>query len=95
VSLSVRVTPRAGRDAVDGIWKDADGREWLSIRLAAAPSDGTANEALIRLLAKRLSLRARDVTLVNGASSRLKRLSLAGDGKSLAARLAALIGESE
>ena len=91
----MRVTPRAGRDAIGGEWHDAGGKSWLSVRLAAAPSDGAANEALIRLIAKQLGLRTRDVTLVNGASSRLKRLRLAGDGPALAARLAGLCEESE
>ena len=91
----MRVTPRAGRDAIEGLWRDADGRGWLAVRLTAAPSDGAANEALIRLLAKKLGLRPRDVTLANGASSRLKRLRLAGDGPALAARLAALCEEFE
>jgi uncharacterized protein YggU (UPF0235/DUF167 family) len=62
------------------------------VRLAAAPSDGAANEALIRLLARQLSLRPRDVTLVSGPSSRLKRLRLAGDAALLAARLASISG---
>ena len=84
----MRVTPRAGRDAIGGEWIDAEGKAWLSVRLAAAPSDGVANEALIRLLTKQLSLRQRDVTLVSGASARLKRLHIAGDGTALAARLA-------
>jgi uncharacterized protein YggU (UPF0235/DUF167 family) len=87
------VTPRAGRDAIEGLWHGADGKAWLSVRLAAAPSDGAANDALIRLLAKSLSLKSRDVTLVNGVSSRLKRLRLAGDAQVLGARLAGLSGE--
>jgi uncharacterized protein len=91
----VRVTPRAGRDSIGAEWTDADGRIWLSVRLAVAPSDGAANEALVRLLAGKLSVRPRDVTLVSGASSRLKRLRLAGDGPALAARLATYIEGSE
>lgn len=91
--LAVRVTPRSGRDAIEGEWLDADGRAWLTVRLAAAPTDGAANEALVRLLAKRLSLRPRDVTLASGASSRLKRLRLAGDPQAIAATLAELIGK--
>jgi uncharacterized protein YggU (UPF0235/DUF167 family) len=87
------VTPRAGRDAIEGLWHDASGKGWLSVRLAAAPSDGAANEALIRLLAKKLSLKTRDVALVSGGSSRLKRLRLAGDAQLLAERLAVLSGE--
>jgi uncharacterized protein YggU (UPF0235/DUF167 family) len=86
------VTPRAARDAIEGEWRDADGRAWLAVKLAAAPSDGAANEALIRLLAKRLSLRPRDVTLASGLSSRLKRLRLEGDPDAIAARLSQLIG---
>jgi uncharacterized protein YggU (UPF0235/DUF167 family) len=42
--LAVRVTPRAGRDGIEGEWRDADGREWLAVKLAAAPSDGAAND---------------------------------------------------
>ena len=91
----MRVTPRAERDAIGSEWRDAYGKSWLSVRLAAAPSDGAANGALIRLLARQLGLRTRDVTLANGASSRLKRLRLTGDGPALAARLAALCKESE
>ena len=91
----MRVTPRAGRDAIGSEWRGANGKSWLSVRLAAAPSDGAANEALIRLLARKMGLRMRDVALANGASSRLKQLHLTGDGAALAARLATLCKESE
>jgi len=70
----------------------ADGRHWLSVRLAAAPSDGAANDALIRLLAKRLGVARRDVRLASGATSRLKRLHISGDPARLAAALASVIG---
>jgi uncharacterized protein YggU (UPF0235/DUF167 family) len=90
--LAVRVTPRAGRDGIEGERRDADGKAWLAVKLAAAPSDGAANEALIRLIAKSLSLRPRDVTLASGASSRLKRLRLEGEPGTIAARLSELTG---
>lgn len=86
------MTPRAGRDRIEGEWRDADGRSWLAVRLAAAPSDGAANEALIRLLMDQLSIRRGEVKLVSGASSRLKRLLLAGDAGLLAAKLTSIIG---
>ncbi|HYM27624.1 MAG TPA: DUF167 domain-containing protein [Steroidobacteraceae bacterium] len=71
--VSVRLTPRGGRDAVEG-W---DG-EVLRVRVSAAPVNGGANEALVRLLAKSLGLPASRVTLVAGARSRLKLVDVAG-----------------
>ena len=65
---TVRVTPRASSDAIDGF--DANGV--LKVRVTAAPADGAANEAVSKLLAKALSLPTRDVTLVSGATNRNK-----------------------
>lgn len=61
------------------------------MKLAAAPSDGEANAALVALLAKRLKLPKRDVVLASGAASRLKRLRLSGDPVRLAAALMGII----
>jgi len=91
----VRVSPRAGRDALGGLWRDADGRAWLCARLAAAPADGAANAALIPLVARALGVRKADVTLANGASSRLKRLVIRGEPDRLAAQLPIIAGETE
>jgi uncharacterized protein YggU (UPF0235/DUF167 family) len=87
VTLAVRLTPKGGRDAVDGVETLADGRRVLKARVRAAPSEGEANLALCRLVAKSLGVAPRDVTLTAGASSRLKTLSVAGDAKMLIARL--------
>ena len=87
VSLTVRLTPKGGRDSIDGIALLADGKEVLKARVTAAPSEGDANEALVRLLAKMLGVPARDVALVAGATARIKRLTVAGDGPTLVAAL--------
>lgn len=68
-----------------------DDRSWLSVKLCAAPTDGAANEALVRLLAKALGVARRDVTLASGATSRLKRLDIQGDPARLAAALETII----
>lgn len=65
------------------------------MRLAAAPSDGAANDALIRLVAKALGVAKGQVTLVSGAASRLKRLHISGDPAKLAAALQQKIGDRE
>ncbi len=83
--LTLRVTPRASRNAVAG-W-DAEGR--LLVRVTAAPTDGEANAAVAKLLSSALDLPSRDVTLVSGASSRVKVFEIPLERAELLARIAA------
>jgi uncharacterized protein (TIGR00251 family) len=87
VTLAVRVTPKGGRDAIGGIEQRADGRAVLKVRVAAAPSEGEANAALIRLVAKTLGVPPRDIVLAAGATARVKRLTIVGDPARLIATL--------
>jgi uncharacterized protein (TIGR00251 family) len=91
VRLAVRLTPRAGRDALDGTGVDAQGRPVLLVRLAAPPVEGAANEALVAFLADLLDLRRKDVTIRSGQTSRTKIVSLAGDPDALLMRLSRVI----
>jgi uncharacterized protein YggU (UPF0235/DUF167 family) len=90
--LSVRLTPRGGRDAIDGIEILSDGRPVLKARVRAAPSEGEANAALIALIARELGLPRSAVTLATGATARVKLLAIEGDPAALAARLEAAGG---
>ena len=92
IAIAVRLTPKAGRDAIAGVERLADGRPVLKVKVRAAPSDGEANDALIRFLARSLEVAPRDVALVAGATARLKRLTVAGDGPRLAAALEKICG---
>lgn len=87
VSLIVRLTPKGGRDAIDGIELMADQRAVLKIRVRAAPSEGEANAALTKLIAKAVGVPPRAVNLVAGATARIKRLIISGDGPTLIAAL--------
>jgi hypothetical protein len=89
--LTVRLTPRGGRDAIDGIEQMADGRSVLKVRVRAAASDGEANAALVRLVARSLAIAPRHISLVAGATARLKRLKIAGHGTALAETLANIV----
>jgi len=91
VNLFVRLTPKSGRDAIDGIEIMSDGRAFLKIRVQAAPSDGEANAALTRLIAKAAGVPPRDVILVRGTTARIKRLSISGDGPTLVAALEKIV----
>lgn len=73
VRLSIRVQPRASRTEVAGLHGDT-----LRVRLSAPPVDGAANEALLKFLAERLSVRRSAVQLISGATSRSKLVSVAG-----------------
>lgn len=87
VTLRVRVVPRAGRTGVAGTRKDA-----LLVRLAAAPVDGAANDALVAFLAELFDRPRRDITLVSGHASRDKRIAIAGLSEAaIAAQLEALL----
>ena len=85
--ILIRLTPRGGRDAIDGIARLADGRSVLKVRVRAAASEGEANTALVRFIAAMLRVAVRDVSLLAGASARLKRVRVAGAGAGLAAAL--------
>jgi uncharacterized protein (TIGR00251 family) len=85
--VTVRLTPKAGRDSIDGIMHLSDGRSVLKARVSAAPSGGEANSALARLLAQTLRTAPRDVTLVGGTTSRIKRMLIKGDVRAIVAAL--------
>ena len=71
--MHVRVVPRAGRTALAGRRGDA-----LLVRLAAAPVEGAANEALIEFLAEVFGCRRSDISITSGQKSRDKRVRIAG-----------------
>ncbi|MGJ0505853.1 MAG: DUF167 family protein [Methylocystis sp.] len=79
VTLWIRLTPKGGRDGIDGVDVLADGRAVLKARVRAAPEDGRANAALIELIARALAAPKKAVTIRSGDTSRLKKLFIAGD----------------
>jgi uncharacterized protein len=85
--LSVRLTPKGGRDAIEGIEQLANGQHALKARVRAPASDGEANAALVKLLARTLGVPPRDVHLVAGLSARLKRVKIVGAAAALSAAL--------
>ncbi|MGH1572134.1 DUF167 domain-containing protein [Methylobacterium sp. P31] len=78
VRLAVRLTPRGGRDGVDGWARDEKSQPYLKVRVAAPPVDGAANGALVTMIAKALKVRRGSVRIVAGDQSRLKILEIDG-----------------
>jgi uncharacterized protein len=90
VVVACRLTPKGGRDAIDGVAWLADGTSVLLARVRSAPEDGRANEALCALLAAKLGAPVSRVRLEAGAKSRLKQVAVRGDPEALIARLRTL-----
>ena len=88
--LSVRLTPKSSRDALEGVETLSDGRAVLKARVRAVPEDGKANDALVKLVAKSLRLAPSAVDISAGHTARIKTLTLAGDAVALSAALSAL-----
>jgi uncharacterized protein (TIGR00251 family) len=88
VRIAVKLTPRARRDAIDGVEREADGTASLRVAVTAPPEDGKANAALIALLGKAWRLPKGAFEIVGGAAHRRKILLVRGDPASLAAAIA-------
>jgi len=76
---------------VDGIGTDGDGVVHLKLRVAAAPVDGSANDAIVRLVAKWLDVPRSRVRVVTGSTARVKTLAIEGDALRLLHRCQSLI----
>ncbi len=94
IRFAVRLTPKGGRDAVEGWVQGADGACHLKARVAAAPESGKANAAMIALLAKKLTIAKSRLAIVSGKTARMKIVNISGSGPALAAALESLGDEA-
>jgi uncharacterized protein len=83
ISVSLRVTPRGGRDDIDGIETLANGRSVVKVRVRAIAEGGEANRAVTELLATSLGVSKTSVRLLSGVTSRMKQVAVDGDPKRL------------
>ena len=83
ISVALRVTPRGGRDDIDGVETLANGRAVVKVRVRAIADGGEANRAVTELLAKALGVPKAKVRILSGATSRLKQIAIEGDPANL------------
>src|SRR5471030_2740663 len=79
ISVALRVTPRGGRDDIDGLETLADGRMVVKVRVRAIAEGGEANRAVTELLANVLGVPKGSVRVLSGMTSRLKQIAVDGD----------------
>ena len=89
LALRVRVTPKARHNRVGELLALADSGAAIRATVTAAPADGKANAALLRLLAKTWRLPRSALAVTAGTTSRLKTVTIRGDGPALAGMLRA------
>jgi len=77
VSFSIKVQPRARKNAITGVVGDS-----LKISLTAPPVDGKANQAVIEFLSEILKVPHASITIASGDTSRIKLIRVAGATKS-------------
>ena len=75
----MRVTPRGGRDDIDGVETLASGRVVVKVRVRAIAEGGEANRAVTELLARALGVPKATVRITAGMTSRLKQVTVDGD----------------
>jgi uncharacterized protein len=85
--IAIYVTPRSAKPGIGGWRAGADGREELEVRVSEAPTDGAANAAVVKLLAKALGISRSEVAIIAGAASRHKRIELPFDAAEARRRL--------
>jgi uncharacterized protein YggU (UPF0235/DUF167 family) len=86
--VAVRVKPAASRTAVGGRHGDV-----LIVAVTAKPAGGRATEAVLRAVAEAFGVPRSGATLVFGAASSDKVISIAGPAEGLVKRLDALLDQ--
>jgi uncharacterized protein len=82
ISFSVKVHPRARKNAITGMVGDA-----VKLSLTAPPVDGQANAACIAFFAKLFRVPRSSVTIAAGESSRTKVIRIAGMAATVAEQI--------
>lgn len=83
LKIRVRLSPKAKREGIEGIYTDADGNEALKIAVNAPPVDGKANKSLIALLARLWRLPKTSFEIISGQTDRNKMLLISGHPQDL------------
>ncbi|MDA0261886.1 MAG: DUF167 family protein [Proteobacteria bacterium] len=78
IHVKLKLTPKASRNAIDGLSADCGHDMCVGARVTAVPEKGHANEALLKLLAAEWRVPRRRLSVVHGLASRRKTIAIDG-----------------
>src|SRR5919197_2116187 len=87
VRVRLKVTPKAKRSQIGGLWDEPDGGKALKISVTTAPEDGKATAAVVALLAEEWGVAKSAISVVAGATDRRKLVEIRGPSQDLLAKL--------
>jgi len=90
--LTVRLTPNARDDRIEGLRQLADGKTVLAVRVRAIPEDGAANAGLEKLIAEIAGVAKSHVAVTGGQTQRVKTLTIRGRPEVIETRLKQAVG---
>lgn len=76
ILIAVKVIPQGHANKIDSFSQNPDGAFEMKLRVTAAPEDGKANEAVIKLVAKHFKIAKSQVKIISGWTSRHKKIEL-------------------
>ena len=74
IILKVYLRPKSSKNEIIGFYRDG-----IKVKITAPPTEGKANEALIRFLAKELGVSPSCIEITRGHHSREKTLKISGN----------------
>ena len=74
IILKVYLQPKSSKNGIIGFYRDG-----IKVKITAPPTEGKANEALIRFLAKELEVSPSCIEITRGHHSREKTLKISGN----------------
>ena len=85
--LNVWVKTNAPQSAIMGVVLDANNSSWLKVSIKALPVEGTANAILIGYLADILNIPQKQISIIQGKTSKYKRIYIQDNSADLVTKL--------
>ncbi len=79
VVISIKVIPASSKNMIEGVCEDADGQEYLRIKVTEVPEKGKANKLVLKLLAKEWGFAPSSLEIISKPTNKHKSILVYGD----------------
>ena len=79
IIIHLKVIPNSSKNEICGFINDANGQQFLKIKVTEIPDEGKANKALLKLLRKEWNIKTSDAEIISGKTARIKKLLIANN----------------